>query len=150
MKSLGQRIREERLKQNLTLEQLSQLTKLSKSFLSQIEPDVAQLSISTLRRIARVFNISVVNLITEENTNQNNLGHPPKPKKNSDECSVYVKDVKGVRADRRKGMTLPGSNVSYQLVTPDFNRHSPHAPLVLMLLSSRMGCFTDSIVKKFF
>jgi len=45
MKSLGQRIREERLKQNLTLEQLSQLTKLSKSFLSQIEREVVQPSI---------------------------------------------------------------------------------------------------------
>jgi cytoskeletal protein RodZ len=42
MQSLGQRIREERRKHNLTLDQPSQLIKFPKSFLTQIEGQVAQ------------------------------------------------------------------------------------------------------------
>jgi transcriptional regulator with XRE-family HTH domain len=57
MRSLGQRIRKERQKQNFTLEHLSQLTKFPKRILSRMKRDVAQLPISNLRRMAQVFNI---------------------------------------------------------------------------------------------
>jgi cytoskeletal protein RodZ len=56
MRSLGQRIRKERQKQNLILEQLSQLTKLPKRILSRMKRDVAQSPISNLRWMAQVFN----------------------------------------------------------------------------------------------
>jgi len=58
MRSLGQRIWKERQKQSLTLEQLSQLTKLPKRILSRMKRDVAQSPISNLRRMAQVFDIS--------------------------------------------------------------------------------------------
>jgi transcriptional regulator with XRE-family HTH domain len=57
MRGLGQRIRKEGQKQNLTLEQLSQLTKLLKRILRPMKPDVAQPSISNLMRVAQIFNI---------------------------------------------------------------------------------------------
>jgi len=59
MRRLGQRIRKERQKQNLTLEQLSQLTKPPKRIISRMKRDVVQSPISNLRRMAQVLNISI-------------------------------------------------------------------------------------------
>jgi transcriptional regulator with XRE-family HTH domain len=122
MKSLGQRIREERRKQNLTLQQISNSTKLSMSFLSQIERDLAQPSVSTLKKIAHQFGISVVNLFMDENPNHNNLGHPPSKEEKSNNRPAFITDVKVVRANRRKSLALPGAKVLYNLITPDLNR----------------------------
>ena len=120
MEELGERIRDERRKRNLTLEQLSQKTELSKSFLSQVERGVAQPSVSSLKRIAREFGMSVVQLFSSETSPQSHLGSIPTIAKNG---ATYVEDFQVVRANRRKSLTLPGSKVSYDLLTPDLNRH---------------------------
>jgi transcriptional regulator with XRE-family HTH domain len=65
MENLGERIRDERRRRRLTLEKLSQKTGLSKSFLSQVERGLAQPSVSSLKKIAFQFGISVVNLFTK-------------------------------------------------------------------------------------
>jgi len=122
MENLGQKIREERRKRNLTLEQLSQGTKLSKSFLSQIERGLAQPSVSSLKKIAQQFGVSVVNLFMNEINNPNSFGHLPPIEKNRGNGAAYAEDVKVVRANLRKSLTLPGSRVSYDLLTPDLNR----------------------------
>lgn len=119
MENLGSRIRDERRKRKLTLEILSQKTELSKSFLSQIERGLAQPSISSLKRIAREFGTSVVDLFPSEIVLENSAGNFPSAKKNG---QGYVEDVQVVRANRRKRLTLPGSYVSYDLLTPDLNR----------------------------
>jgi transcriptional regulator with XRE-family HTH domain len=119
MENLGSRIRDERRKRKLTLEVLSQKTELSKSFLSQIERGLAQPSISSLKRIAREFGMSVVDLFPSESGLENQVGSIPPPKKNG---HSYVEDVQVVRANRRKRLTLPGSYVSYDLLTPDLDR----------------------------
>lgn len=122
MENLGQKIREERRKRNLTLEQLSQGTKLSKSFLSQIERGLAQPSVSSLKKIAQQFGVSVVNLFMDEINNPNSFGQLPIVEKTRGNGSAYAEDVKVVRANLRKSVTLPGSRVSYDLLTPDLNR----------------------------
>ena len=119
MENLGSRIRDERRKRKLTLEVLSQKTELSKSFLSQIERGLAQPSISSLKRIAREFGISVVDLFPSEIDLESQNGNLPPIKKNG---QTYVEEVQVVRASRRKRLTLPGSYVSYDLLTPDLNR----------------------------
>ena len=119
MENLGSRIRDERRKRKLTLEVLSQKTELSKSFLSQIERGLAQPSISSLKRIVREFGMSVVDLFTSEPASEDQGGAVPSPKKNG---HSYVEEVQVVRANRRKRLTLPGSYVSYDLLTPDLNR----------------------------
>ena len=119
MENLGSRIRDERRKRKLTLEVLSQKTELSKSFLSQIERGLAQPSISSLKRIAREFGMSVVDLFPSEIDLESQIGTPLPIKKNG---QTYVEDVQVVRASRRKRLTLPGSYVSYDLLTPDLNR----------------------------
>lgn len=120
MENLGSRIRAERRKRKLTLEVFSRKTELSKSFLSQIERGLAQPSISSLKRIAREFDVSVVDLFSEEAKKTDSSGSPPNPQKNG---KTYVEEVQVVRASRRKSLTLPGANVSYDLLTPDLNRH---------------------------
>jgi len=119
MENLGERIREERRRRKLTLEQLSHKTNLSKSFLSQVERGLAQPSISSLKKISREFGISVVNLFTSEVNPHNRLGSLPITSKNE---ASYVEDFRVVRANRRKSLTLPGSKVSYDLLTPDLHR----------------------------
>jgi transcriptional regulator with XRE-family HTH domain len=119
MENLGERIRDERRKRNLTLEQLSQKTELSKSFLSQVERGVAQPSVSSLKRIAREFGMSVVELFTNGINAQNRVGSIPTIFNNGPR---YVEDFQVVRANWRKTLTLPGSKVSYDLLTPDLNR----------------------------
>jgi transcriptional regulator with XRE-family HTH domain len=122
MKSLGQRIREERRKLNLTLDQVSQSTGLSKSFLSQIERTTAEPSISTIKKIARVFGISVYQLFMDETENSNFLGHLPSKETEADKKKDFVKDIKIVKANQRKRFILPSSNISHELITPDLNR----------------------------
>ena len=122
METLGQGIREERRKRNLTLEQVSQKTNLSKIFLSQIERGLACPSVSSLKKIAHHFGISVVNLFMNGTNNQNSLGYLPPIENNGGNGIPCAQDVKVVRANRRKSLTLPGSKVSYDLLTPDLNR----------------------------
>jgi transcriptional regulator with XRE-family HTH domain len=119
MENLGSRIRDERRKRKLTLEVLSQKTELSKSFLSQIERGLAQPSISSLKRISREFGISVVDLFPSESGPENHGGNLIPVRKNG---HSYVEEVLVVRANRRKRLTLPGSYVSYDLLTPDLDR----------------------------
>jgi transcriptional regulator with XRE-family HTH domain len=119
MESLGERIRDERRRGKLTLEKLSQKTGLSKSFLSQVERGLAQPSVSSLKRIARELGISVVDLFAGETDQQNRFGFPPTVSKNGPK---YAEDFQVVRTNRRKSLTLPGSKVSYDLLTPDLNR----------------------------
>ena len=76
VKKVWEIIRAERLKRRLTLEQFAERTGLSKSFLSQIERGLAQPSVSSLKKIASQFGISVVQLFEENSTIRNSLGYP--------------------------------------------------------------------------
>jgi transcriptional regulator with XRE-family HTH domain len=122
MENLGERIRDERRNRKLTLEELSQKTELSKSFLSQIERGLAQPSVSSLKKIAQQFGISVVNLFTNESTTSPALKNPSTLEGGKISQPSYVEEVKVVRRARRKTLSLPGSKVSYDLITPDLNR----------------------------
>ncbi|MBW1667427.1 MAG: helix-turn-helix domain-containing protein [Deltaproteobacteria bacterium] len=119
---LGKRIRRERLRRQLTLERFSEMTGLSKSFLSQIERGIAEPSITSLKKIAKQFGFSVVNLFqSEEDMNSaweyQKVAQSPGVKKTG-----YVEKAEVVRSDRRKRLALPGSKVMYDLLTPDMNR----------------------------
>ena len=115
MDKLGYRIREERRRRHLTLAQFSEGSGLSKGFLSQIERDLAQPSISSLKRIARQLEISVVDLFAPKPDSQGGQVDS-KPE------SKYCNDIRVVLSDRRKSLVLPGSTLRYDLLTPDLNR----------------------------
>ncbi len=119
---LGQKIREHRRNLHLTLEQVAKASGLSKGFLSQLERGVAQPSISSLKKISRALKVSLVDLVAQSpepgSTNgQVSIALPAEPHQHP-----YSETVKVVQANRRKRIVLPGSTLTYDLLTPDLNR----------------------------
>lgn len=119
---LGKKIRAERQKRQLTLEKFSIKTGLSKSFLSQIERGNTEPSITSLKKIAHEFGFSVVNLFANGNDNGSNWGYQDGLSGHPVKKTTYRNEVSVVRADKRKRLALPGSNVVYDLLTPDMRR----------------------------
>ncbi|MFB4325919.1 Transcriptional regulator, contains XRE-family HTH domain [Paenibacillus sp. cl141a] len=66
MNSIGEAIRSTRKKQKLTLKKVAQAASVSLSFLSEIERDKANPSISVLKRIANALNVNFTDLFGEE------------------------------------------------------------------------------------
>jgi transcriptional regulator with XRE-family HTH domain len=97
---LGQRLRSRRQEMGLSLRELAQRVDLTASFLSQIERDLASPSIESLRRISDALEVPIFHFLVEP------------------EVRSPV-----VRRDERAQLNLPGSNLTYQLMTPDLNRH---------------------------
>jgi transcriptional regulator with XRE-family HTH domain len=119
---LGKRIRKERQKRQLTLEDMSKKSSLSKSFLSQIERGIAEPSITSLKKIAACFGFSVVNLFPSDNGSEANWQYRKETPDAPPQRPPYIADVSVVRASKRKRLALPGSQVVYDLLTPDLNR----------------------------
>ena len=61
----------------------------------------------------------MVDLFPDESAPENHGGNTLPVRKNG---HSYIEEVQVVRANRRKRLTLPGSYVSYDLLTPDLNR----------------------------
>ncbi len=119
---LGKKIRKERQNRQLTLEKFSQMTGLSKSFLSQVERGITEPSITSLKKIAKQFGFSVVNLFQNGDTLNTNWEYRNAPIRYPEKTMNYVEKAEVVRADKRKRFALPGSKVMYDLLTPDMNR----------------------------
>lgn len=119
---LGNTIRKHRLDQRLTLEQVSKMTGLSKSFLSQTERGLTTPSVASLKKIAKQFGFSVVNFFSEEDKTNSRWDYHELPQENNGSQPSYIEDIKVVRVDRRKKIALPGSNIIYDLLSPDLNR----------------------------
>ncbi len=119
---LGKKIRKERQDRQLTLEKFSQMTGLSKSFLSQVERGITEPSITSLKKIAKQFGFSVVNLFQNGDTLNANWEYRNAPVRYPEKTMNYVQKAEVVRADKRKRFALPGSKVMYDLLTPDMNR----------------------------
>jgi transcriptional regulator with XRE-family HTH domain len=104
--SVGATIRQARRKAGLTLTQLANKADFSISYLSQIERNMLTPSISTLKRIADLLKIPAGELMF----GGGNGGR--------------LSAVQVVRRGARKRVTFPGSNIEYELLTPDLRRRS--------------------------
>lgn len=67
--NIGTRIRELRIKSNLTQEELASRTELSKGFLSQLENDMASPSVATLQDIVEALGTDMSTFFREEKEN---------------------------------------------------------------------------------
>lgn len=69
-KELGKRIRDERLKNKLTIEKLCELLDVSPSFIGLVERGTSGISIEKLCRLSEIFHVSTDYLIkgTQDNT----------------------------------------------------------------------------------
>ena len=110
-RSLGERIRKRRKEQRMILAELAEVCNISPSFLSQIERDQANPSISTLHDIAVGLGVTVGYFFAEPDERINNARVVP------DKSDVHV-----VRADRRKTLIYPKSGIQNELLSPDLNR----------------------------
>src|SRR5256712_13648866 len=63
---LGKKIRDLRFRRGLTVQQLAELSDLSKGFISQVENERTSPSLATLMDLARALETSVAYLVVEE------------------------------------------------------------------------------------
>lgn len=96
---LGAKIRKKRSEKNLSLKELAERIDLTASFLSQIERDLAEPSISSLRKIAHALDVPIFYFLIDDD-----------------------KSTPVVRKSERKTLKLPESHLIYELLTPDVNR----------------------------
>jgi len=100
LESLSQQVRRLRLERNLSLEDLSSISGVSTSFLSQLERGVANPSLISLTKIAGALSIPVGILFGEEGGSNSGI----------------------VRREKRKRLIPPNADLVYELVTPDLHR----------------------------
>ena len=96
---LGHRLRARRQELGLSLRALAERVSLTASFLSQIERDLASPSIESLRKISNALDVPIFYFLVEPETKS-----------------------PVVRRGERARLNLPGSNLTYHLMTPDLSR----------------------------
>ncbi len=98
-KTLGQKIHSRRTELGLSLRELGDLTGLTASFLSQVENDLSDPSISSLQRIAGVLRAQMFAFL---------------------ESDSQTEEV--VRAGARKRLSFPEPHLTYELLSNNLNR----------------------------
>ena len=110
MKDLGENLRFIRLQKKMTLQELSQMSKVSKSQLSQIERNVSVPTVAKLQKIAEALNVNFSKLLPE-NGNSSNNAYPVNNKENDNQIKV-------VRKNERKKIIMPWG-ATYEMLCPD-------------------------------
>ena len=110
MKDLGENLRLKRLQKKLTLQELSRMSKVSKSQLSQIERNASVPTVAKLQKIAEALDINLSSLLPENGDSYSDA-YPVNNKENSKRISV-------VRKGERKKMVMPWGAL-YEMLCPD-------------------------------
>ncbi len=97
---IGKRINTRRQELGLSLRELAQQTDLTASYLSQVERDLTDPSIKSLRKIADALKVPIMYFLEEETESPNPV----------------------IRKGERKKLNLPSSRIVYELLTPDLDR----------------------------
>ena len=103
--ALGYAIRTQRKKAGMTLLQLAKKADFSISYLSQVERSLLTPSIATLRKLGDALGIPAGQLMLKDGGQAN--------------APVAV-----VRRNERKQLAFPGSDIHYELLTPDMRRRA--------------------------
>ena len=96
---IGQRIKERRIEQNLSLRDLGGKTGLTASFLSQIENDLTEPSITSLQKIATALKVPMFTFLNDN-----------------------VQSEQVVRDGSRRKLSFPNPHLTYELLTSNLNR----------------------------
>lgn len=113
---LGQKLKAIRKSQGITLQQIADETKLSKSFVSQVETGAANPSIASLKKITDALGVPLAALFETDES----LATGQAPEQNGQ--SGQSGEVRVVRCDRRKMLVEPGKMGRMFLLTPDLQR----------------------------
>lgn len=109
--NIGKKIMDFRKEKNLTIKELSNLTNLTSSLLSQIERGLANPSINSLKVISKELEVPLFLFFIEE----------------PDLTSLVVR-----RCERKKIEFHDSSNVIYELLSPNFEGQIEFANMILM------------------
>jgi transcriptional regulator with XRE-family HTH domain len=120
--NFGKILRAKRQGQKMTLKQLSEKTGVSISLLSEIERNLAQPSMSSLKRIVQAMDLNMFNFVEEQSGSTGQQGRSALQKKRTVSPDAYVKDIGIVRAGKRKKLIYPSFPAVFELLTPDLNR----------------------------
>lgn len=104
----GSKIRQLRLSRGYTLMQMAEQTGYTASFISQIERNLRQPSLASLRKIADFLGCSVVWILMEEDAKS------PVRKK----MKRGGRDGRCIRRAERRIITMPEIDVHYEILTP--------------------------------
>jgi transcriptional regulator with XRE-family HTH domain len=107
--SIGERLRALRRARHLSLSEVAHGCGVSPSLLSQVERNIASPSLGTLYAVSQFLEVPIFRLFMTDDQ--------------------PVEAV--VRHDRRKRVMLPGSEIAYEVVTPDMQRRMEILELVL-------------------
>jgi len=99
MTDLGGKIRANRLEKNMSIKELAKRTGLTSGFISQVERNQTEPSITSLRKLSQALDVAVFHFFIEDKNN---------------------KTV--VRKDQRQKLQFPNSHLVYELLSPDLNR----------------------------
>ena len=113
----GVSIRQARKEKKLTLAELAASAQISPSFLSQIERNQANPSVTTLYAIAHVLEVSVASLFEPTVASSPSAAVAQRPTTERKGQNAQV-----VRAGRRKTLIYPGSGIRNELLSPDLQR----------------------------
>lgn len=105
---VGQKIRHQRLARKMRLVDLAETVSMSPSYISQMERGLVFPSVGALQKIASALGLHVADFF-----------HGAGAGADRAPADAVGPGVRVVKADRRKGLTYAGSNVVYQLLTPD-------------------------------
>lgn len=97
--NLGSKIKEKRVELGISQKGLADMTDLSPGFLSQVERNLAEPSITSLRKISKALNVAIFYFLM-----------------NDEEKKIVVKK------DERQVLKFPDSHMSWKLLSPDLNR----------------------------
>lgn len=107
---LGPRIRRARERAGLTIAELAARSGYSVGYISQVERDLANPSLGTLKRIASALELPLASLFGEAE-------EAPEPSPAAEAAAPAGARV--VRVERRKALLYPGSRIFHQLLSPD-------------------------------
>lgn len=108
----GSRIRQFRLAKGMTLQDLARLTQTTAGYLSQMERDLVDPSLSTLRKIAQVLDTPLFSLVDSQD----------------DACRI-------VRSGKRQKIAFADTNVILEILTPRLE----NAPDEVFVLTFNLG-----------
>lgn len=116
---LGEKIRSLRLKQKISIEQLSGMTGLSKGLISQIERDITGPSVASLWKVSKALNVTM-NYFFDEYDDFNQV----------------------VRKEERKKLMMGRADRIYELLSPDLKKQIE----MLWIEIEPNECNTDELI----
>ena len=128
--NIYEKIRQVRVLKKITLKELAKKCGLSYSYISQVERGEASPSLASLDRLSKALDMDVWHLFKDENGRQSETGlnansialqngQSNAQGNNDRQGKKKIRPTKLLKKNMRRSITLPQTNVCYEMITPD-------------------------------